>query len=87
MTRPQPKILLRKEYPDQASTEILAAESLYAVVYKLEPINIKQQYYSMSGLGHKYPKSVFPSPAPAKNLATKLNTEFNTTDFTVKQVL
>ena len=87
MSRPQAKILLRKEYPDQASTEILAAESLYAVVYKDQPINIKQRYYTMSGLAHKYLKSVFPSPAPAKNLATKLNTEFNTTDFTVKKVL
>jgi len=87
MPRPTPTVLLSKQYTEAAGIDVLAATSLYAVLYKLEPINIKQRYYCISGIVNKYPKSVFPSIAPAENLATKLNTEFNTQDFTVKKVL
>ena len=34
-----------------------------------------------------YKKVAFPSPAPANNLAEKLNQEFNTKDFTVRKII
>jgi len=55
-------------------------------LYKLQPINIKQRYYCIRGPLNKYSKTVYPNLKPAQNLADKLNTEFNTTDFTVKKV-
>jgi len=87
MPRPTPTILMSKQYTESTGIDVLAATNLYAVLYKLQPINVKQRYYCISGIINKYPKSVFPSIAPAENLATKLNTEFNCTDFTVKKVL
>jgi hypothetical protein len=87
MTRPSAKTLLSLDYTEATGIEILAAESLYAVVYLDQPINVKQKYYSIKGQLNKYSKTVFPNLAPAKNLALKLNTEFNTTDFSVKKVI
>ena len=86
MTRPSAKILLTKDYTNETGIDILAAGSLYAVLYKLQPINIKQRYFCIRGPLNKYNKTVYPSLAPAQNLADKLNTEFNTTEFTVKKV-
>jgi hypothetical protein len=87
MPRPTPTILLSKQYTEAQGMDVLAASNLYAVLYKLQPINVKQKYYCISGIINKYAKTVFPSLAPAENLAAKLNTEFNSTDFTVKKVL
>ena len=87
MARPNAKILLNKEYTEETGIDILAAPALYAVLYDLQPINIKQRYYCISGQTQKYNRSVFPSIKPAQNLADKLNTEFNTEMFTVKRVL
>jgi len=86
MTRPPAKTLLTLDYTDATGIDILAAGSLYAVLYKLQPINIKQRYYCIRGPLNKYNKTVYPNLKPAQNLADKLNTEFNTTDFTVKKV-
>jgi hypothetical protein len=87
MARPKPTILLSIDYSTETGIDVLAAESLYAVLYKLQPINVKQRYFCISGAINKYPKSVFTNAAPAENLATKLNIEFNTTDFSVKKIL
>lgn len=87
MSRPKPQILLSKELTDVTGIDILNATSLYAVLYKLQPINIKQRYFCISGAINKYPKTVFTNRAPAENLAKKLNTEFNTLDFGVRQIL
>jgi hypothetical protein len=87
MTRPAAKTLLTLDFTEATGIDILSAESLYAVVYLDQPINVKQRYYTIKGPLNKYSKTVYPNLAPAQNLATKLNTEFNTTDFTVKKVL
>ena len=87
MTRPSAQVLLNKEFTEETGCEILAAKGLYAVLYKLQPINVKLKYYCISGPINKYTKSVYPNLKPAENLAAKLNAEFNTTDFSVKRVL
>jgi hypothetical protein len=87
MPRPKPQILLSKDLTQETGIEILAASSLYAVLYQDQPFNIKQRYYSMKSQLNKYPKTVFPNRAPAENLAEKLNEIFHTTDFAVTQIL
>ena len=87
MARPKPTILLTKDYSAETGIDVLAAESLYAVLYKSQPINVKQRYFCISGHIKKYPKSVFTNRAPALNLAAKLNEDFETTDFSVKKIL
>jgi hypothetical protein len=87
MSRPPPTILLTKELTDVTGIDVLAATKLYAVLYKNQPINLKQRYFCISGAINKYPKSVFTNAAPAENLAEKLNTEFDTLDFSVRQIL
>jgi hypothetical protein len=80
-------MLLTKDYTEETGIDILAAESLYAVLYKLQPINIKQRYFCIKGALNKYSKTVYPSLKSAQNLADKLNKEFDTKDFSVKKVL
>ena len=87
MARPKPTILLSREYTDALGIDVLAATNLYAVLYRSEPINIKQRYFCISSAINKYPKTVFTTAAPAENLADKLNTEFDTLDFSVRQIL
>ena len=86
MPRPKPTILLSR-LGEISGTDIISATSLYAVLYKNEPINIKNRYYSICGPVNKYVRSTFTTPRPAENLAKKLNREFDTTDFTTKQIL
>jgi hypothetical protein len=87
MARPKPQILLSKEISQEAGIDILSASSLYAVLYQDQPFNVKQRYYTLKSQLNKYPKTVFPSSAPAENLAKKLNEIFHTTDFAVTQIL
>lgn len=87
MPRPKPTILLTKELTDVLGIDVLAATNLYAVLYRSQPINLKQRYFCISGEINKYAKTVFTTAAPARNLADKLNRDFNTLDFSVRQIL
>ena len=77
MSRPKPTILLestdRKSYK---SEQVLAAEGIWAVFYKNKPLLNNYP-------GPKYKKVSFSNPGHAFNLAKKMNTMFNTEDFTV----
>ena len=87
MSRPNAEILLSINQTDVLSTDILTAQGLWAVLYKQGPINVKNKYWTNRGEMSKYIKSVFPSAAPANNLAKKLNDMFYTDEFSVKKVL
>ena len=86
MARPQATVLLDKTITQGLKFEILAADTMYIVLYKQEPFNFKKSYWSITGTTFKYHKVAFPNSAPAYNLADKLNTEFNCSDFSVRQV-
>ena len=84
MSRPKPTILLestdRKPYK---SEQVLAAEGIWAVFYKNKPFNLKSANMLNNYPGPKYKKVSFSNPGHAFNLAKKMNTMFNTEDFTV----
>ena len=86
MARPKAKVLLNQQTDSSPQFEVLAASAMYVVVYKNQPINVKKRYWTVRGETNKYHKVAFPSPAPARNLADKLNKSFNCEDFSVMKI-
>jgi hypothetical protein len=84
MSRPKPTVVLEKiNKKTFKSDQILEAEAIWAVFYQGKPFNLKSQN-SLGGYpGSKYKKVSFSNPGHAHNLAKKLNTLFNSTDFAV----
>ena len=84
MSRPKPTVILesvnKKTYK---SDQILEAEAIWAVFYQGKPFNLKSQNSLTGYPGSKYKKVSFSNPGHAHNLAKKLNSLFNTTDFAV----
>jgi hypothetical protein len=87
MARPGAEVLLTRQLDDLTGIEVLSATSLYTVLYKNQPINVKNKYWSSRGEFSKYTRTTYPSPKPAENLAKKLNELFFTADFTVAKIL
>ena len=84
MSRPKPTILLETvNKSDYKSEQVLAAEAIWAVFYKNKPFNLKSSNLLNNYPGPKYKKVSFSNPGHAFNLAKKLNTMFNTEEFTV----
>mgnify|MGYP001357169009 FL=1 len=84
MSRPKPTILLENvNKSDYKSEQVLAAEAIWAVFYKKKPFNLKSSNLLNNYPGPKYKKVSFSNPGHAFNLAKKLNTMFNTEEFTV----
>lgn len=84
MSRPKPNVLLdyvnKKTYK---SEQILEADGIWAVFYKVQPFNLKSFNNLTSYPGPKYKKVSFSNPGHAHNLAKKLNRMFNCEDFQV----
>ena len=87
MARPRATILLSRQLDDFNGVEVLAAQGLYAVLYKDLPFNLKAESWTSRGQLKKYLKVVYPNRAPAENLAAKLNRDFFTTEFSVVKIL
>ena len=84
MSRPKPTILLENvNKSDYKSEQVLAADAIWAVFYKNKPFNLKSSNLLNNYPGPKYKKVSFSNPGHAFNLAKKLNTMFNTEEFTV----
>ena len=84
MSRPKPKVLLEVTNKKTYKTEqVLEADAIWAVFYKLKPVNLKTTSIIAQQLGPKYKKVSFSNSGHAFNLAEKLNKLFNTTDFAV----
>lgn len=84
MSRPKPTVLLEKiNKKTYKSDQILEAEAIWAVFYQGKPFNLKSQNSLGGYSGSKYKKVSFSNPGHAHNLAKKLNSLFNTTDFSV----
>lgn len=88
MARPQPTVILEHVREDLKSTQICAADAIYAVCYRGHPImmrtngNIEVPEYP----GYKYGKTSWANPGHAFNLAERLNTMFKTREFTVHKM-
>ena len=84
MSRPKPTVILehvnKKNYK---SDQILQSEAIWAVFYKGKPFNLKTSNVITNYPGPKYKKVSFFNPGHAHNLAKKLNSLFETTDFEV----
>ena len=85
MARPKPTILLTHVDPGTyKSEEVLEADAIYAVFYKGRPFNLRTFLNSLQDYpGPKYKKVSFSNPGHAFNLAEKLNSMFNSDEFTV----
>ncbi len=84
MSRPRPKIILENINKNTfKSNQILEAEAIWAVFYKGQPFNLKSQDSLGGYSGSKYKKVSFSNPGHALNLAKKLNSLFDSTDFKV----
>jgi hypothetical protein len=89
MSRPKPTVLLDFTEPKTyKSTQILAAEAVYAVFYDGNPINLRsldKLSFNKNGKepGPKYRKVSFSNSGHAFNLCIKLNTLFKTDKFQV----
>jgi hypothetical protein len=84
MSRPQPQILLEEIDHNGKAIQICAADSVYAVYYQGRPVTVRtNQNIEISYPGPKYSKSTYTNPGHAFNLADRLNTKFNTKDFSV----
>ena len=84
MSRPKPTVILEhinnKTYRCE---QVLAAEAIWAVFYQGKPFNLKSSNALTNYPGPKYKKTSFSNPGHAFNLAEKLNSMFNSDDFTV----
>lgn len=84
MSRPKPNILLEKiNKKTFKSDQILESEAIWAVFYQGKPFNLKSQNSLGGYTGSKYKKVSFSNPGHAHNLAKKLNSLFNSTEFKV----
>jgi hypothetical protein len=84
--RPKPQILASLE-TDQYQLDIIQSPSLWTVMYNNNVINIRRCYYAAEGTFLKYQKSTYTTRPVAENLAKKLNQQFNSTLFQVKEIL
>lgn len=78
MSRPRGLTVVKK---DQYSA--LRVESLWAITYQDEIVQIAEEIYVSLRIQIKYPKSVYRTRASAVSHSKKLNKMFNTEDFSV----
>lgn len=84
MSRPKPNVILEHVNKKNYKTEqILEADAIWAVFYQDKPFNLKSANLISNYPGPKYKKVSFSNPGHAHNLAKKLNSLFNCTDFSV----
>jgi hypothetical protein len=84
MSRPKPTVLIElTNKTTYKSEKVLGSEGVWAVFYENKPINLKTSNLLVQYPGPKYKKVSFSNPGHAKNLARKLNTQFQTTKFSV----
>lgn len=84
MARPAPTVLLHHE-TRSLWLDVLAAPKPCVVLYRGLPFSVRCETAN-SKSGAKYLKTSFPNTGHAIRLANRLNTMFNTTDFTVSEL-
>lgn len=86
MSRPQPTHICSHQ-DGNIIVEVCESSAVYAVMYQGRPIKLRKHDPAKLYQGIKYGKTSFPEPGHAVALASRLNTTYNTTDFTVSQML
>jgi len=87
MPRPSAEIINSTQVTADFGIDILAAASLWVILYRAEPFSIRQRYWSARGEFPKYIRTTFPHKKSAENLAKKLNEHFITDEFVVSKLL
>lgn len=85
MARPGPDII-DSRLIDDAYTDILNVDCIYMLTYQGRPVSIRRRTQLVDREIYKYTKTQWPNKKTALNIAKKLNTQFMTTDFDVKEV-
>jgi len=86
MSRPKPNIINSTQVTDRLKIEVLASANSYLILYKGQPINLRQTFWTVRGEIVKYMRTSYASRASAENLRDKLNSYFFTNDFEVKDI-
>jgi len=83
--RPSPKILLHHPVSDYFEIQIAHADAWWVVSYQHKPFQLREieRHTSLK----KYMKNGSPHRSTAQNLADRLNTIFQTTEFRATKVL
>jgi len=85
MGRPEPYIITSSAY-DENLWEVLEVSGMWALTYQQQLVSIRRSRESLISTGFKYPKTVFPTEAIARNTANKLNEIFDTVYFSYKEI-
>jgi hypothetical protein len=86
MARPSAEVLLSIEH-EMGQDDILLAQGIWQVVYRGQPIAIRNQRYTRLACKHKYPRTTFNNEAHAHRLAAQLNEQTNSKDFDVIEIV
>jgi hypothetical protein len=86
MSRPKPNVLFENVDKTYKAEQVLEAESIYAVCYDGQPINLRT-FFALGNPMTKYKKCSFSNPGHAFNLAERLNETFKTKLFTVNKMI
>ena len=83
--RPSPEILLQHNISDYFQMQVADAAEWWLVVYKGRPVQLREVEHL--SIRKKYIRNGSPHYSTTKNLAERLNTMFNSTDFQALKVM
>lgn len=87
MARPKPDVIKTTEEFEDSSLDIIPVAELWTLTYDGQPVVMRRRQYNIRGEIFKYPKSVYPTEAVARNQATKLNQLFETDRFGAQNLM
>jgi len=85
MSRPSAPVLAQADRGDLI-VEILDAQGMFYITYRGNACSVRTSSWTNIGLKHSYIRCGYSNPQHCKRLAAKLNKEFNTTDFGMKEI-
>ena len=86
MSRPAPKIILETRDDDYNATQVLKADTVYAIYYGDQPVALRTRNALIDYPGPKYKKTTFNNSAHGFNRVDELNSAFNTTKFNLREM-
>ena len=86
MARPSAHVITSADIGDLI-VDILDAPGAYYVTYRGEPISVRVSRWTGLGLKHTYNRTGFNQPQHCHRLAAKLNKDFNSTEFGVREFI